>query len=253
MPHMLRVVRTAVLAACVVLALAVVAVAGELYQVGTIQSLGAGDYAGRETVAVLARHGDFGLGTLDGLDGEMVALDGRFYHIDSKGVVRQVRPAEKIPFAQLVYFTGALDLGRVDGMALDALGKALTARLPDPTRFYAVRVDGLFRSVLARAAPAPKKPWPPLAEAIKAQSTFPLHDVAGTLIGIYSPPGVAALAPTGWHFHFLSADRQHGGHALAAQVLVGKARGEQVTQLHVVYPVGATPKGDFARPAAGTE
>jgi hypothetical protein len=33
------------------------------------------------TFEALARHGDFGLGTFDALDGEMIAIDGTFYQI----------------------------------------------------------------------------------------------------------------------------------------------------------------------------
>ena len=41
----------------------------------------AGVYDGDLTYQELARHGDFGLGTFDALDGEMIALDGAFYQI----------------------------------------------------------------------------------------------------------------------------------------------------------------------------
>ncbi len=253
MSHCARAFR-AVFLATVFLAVAVAAAfAATLYQVGTIESLSAGDYAGRETFATLARHGDFGLGTFTDLDGEMLALDGRFYQVKSDGVVRRVSPGEKAPFAQVVFFTGGLDLGRVDGLGLEALGKALAGRLPDPTRFYAVRLDGLFGALTLRSVPAQGRPWPPLAEAVKRQATFPLADVAGTLIGIYSPPGASALSPTGWHFHFLSADGRHGGHVLAATATSVKARGDAVTDLRLVFPEGPTPRGDFAHPAAGTE
>ncbi|WP_428567581.1 MAG: acetolactate decarboxylase [Solidesulfovibrio sp. DCME] len=227
--------------------------AASLYQVGTIESLSAGDYAGRETYAALARHGDFGLGTFTNLDGEMLALDGRFYQVKSDGLVRRASPGQKAPFAQVVFFTGALDLGHLDGLDLAALGQALASRLPDPTRFYAVRVDGLFGALTLRSVPAQHQPWPTLAEAVRRQATFPLTDVAGTLIGIYSPKGTAALSPTGWHFHFLSADGRHGGHVLAATATVAKARGDAVTDLRLVFPEGPTPRGDIAAPAAGTE
>ena len=230
MPRIARVFRAA-LAAAVLVALACAAWAGELYQIGTIEALTAGDYAGRDTFAALARHGDFGLGTFTDLDGEMVALDGRFYQVRTDGVAYPVPPSRRTPFAQVVFFKGSLDLGRVDGLDLAGLGAALAARLPDPTRFYAVRLDGLFATVKTRSVPAQQKPWPPLATAVAAQSVFPL----------------------GWHFHFLTADRKRGGHVLAATVAVAKARGEQVTDLRLVFPAGPTPRLDGPPPAAGTE
>uniref|UniRef100_I2PZH7 Alpha-acetolactate decarboxylase n=1 Tax=Desulfovibrio sp. U5L TaxID=596152 RepID=I2PZH7_9BACT len=227
--------------------------AADLYQVGTIEALGAGDYAGRTTFAVLARHGDFGLGTFADLDGEMVALDGRFYRAGSDGSVREVPPAWTAPFAQVVHFTGSLDLGRVDGLDLAALTATLASRLPDPSRFYAVRVDGLFETLSVRSVPAQPKPWPTLAEAIQGQAVFPLAGVQGTLVGYYTPAGAPALSPPGWHFHFLSADRRQGGHVLAARLGPAKARGDGVTAMTVVFSEHPLPRRDAAKPAPGQE
>ena len=218
-----------------------------------IEALLAGDYAGRETFATLARHGDCGLGTFTDLDGEMVALDGRFYQVKTDGRVYPVAPSRKTPFAQVTHCAGSLDLGRLDGLDLAGLGAELAKRLPDPTRFYVVRLDGLFTAIKTRSVPAQQQPWPPLATACKAQVEFPMQNVAGTMVGVYTPPNVSALSPVGWHFHFLTADRTRGGHVLAATLAVAKARGEQVTDLRVVFPAGPTPRMDGPRPAAGTE
>jgi acetolactate decarboxylase len=50
-----------------------------LFQVSTIDALLAGAYDGDITFKELGKHGDFGLGTFQSLDGEMVELDGSFY------------------------------------------------------------------------------------------------------------------------------------------------------------------------------
>lgn len=65
--------------ALAVFAAALPAHAGEVYQISTISSLLAGGYDGDTTVAELLRHGSFGLGTFNGVDGEMMVLDGRVY------------------------------------------------------------------------------------------------------------------------------------------------------------------------------
>ena len=108
--------------------LAAPARAVELYQVSTIEALTAGLYSPEGSFADLARHGDFGLGTFVDLDGEMVALDGAFYQVKSDGTVHVVPPTAKTPFAEVVFFKGAVDLGRVDGLDLDGLKAALAAR-----------------------------------------------------------------------------------------------------------------------------
>jgi acetolactate decarboxylase len=72
-----------------------------LFQASTIGALLDGAYDGDVTFAELAEHGDLGLGTLNALDGEMIALDGRFYRADASGTIREVDPGERTPFAVL--------------------------------------------------------------------------------------------------------------------------------------------------------
>src|SRR2546427_6845181 len=74
-----------------------------LFQASTIGALLQGAYNGDVTFAELAQHGDLGLGTLNGLDGEMIAVDGRFYRADIDGAVHEVNPSTKTPFAVLVF------------------------------------------------------------------------------------------------------------------------------------------------------
>ena len=56
-----------------------------LYQTSTINALLNGVYDGEVTFQELKEHGNFGLGTVDALDGEMIALDGKFYQIKTDG------------------------------------------------------------------------------------------------------------------------------------------------------------------------
>ena len=75
-----------------------------LFQASTIGALLDGAYEGDLDFAELAEHGDLGLGTLNGLDGEMIALDGRFYRADVDGTVGEVEAATKTPFAVVTRF-----------------------------------------------------------------------------------------------------------------------------------------------------
>lgn len=58
-----------------------------LFQVSTSGSLVEGVCAQAVTCARLLEHGDFGLGTFTGLDGEMVVLDGAIYRVQGNGKV----------------------------------------------------------------------------------------------------------------------------------------------------------------------
>jgi len=75
-----------------------------VYQIGTIRSLLTGVYEGDLRFDELAHYGDFGLGTFDGVSGEMVALDGHFYRIDAEGRAHAVDPEMKTPFAVVAHF-----------------------------------------------------------------------------------------------------------------------------------------------------
>ncbi len=63
-----------------------------LFQTSTIDALLHGEYDGDVDFAELSGRGDFGLGTLEALDGEMVALDGGFYQVKADG-----RPTRSTP------------------------------------------------------------------------------------------------------------------------------------------------------------
>lgn len=74
------------------------------FQVSTLGALNVGVYEGDATLAKLKSHGDFGLGTLEGLDGELVVLNGKFYQIKADGVVYPVANNSKIPFSTVTFF-----------------------------------------------------------------------------------------------------------------------------------------------------
>ena len=75
-----------------------------LTQVGVIDALLAGGYQGSMSLGQLKRFGDFGLGTFDALDGEMVLLDGVIYQIPADGNVRRPPDSLTTPFAQVLRF-----------------------------------------------------------------------------------------------------------------------------------------------------
>src|SRR5215475_12613073 len=70
-----------------------------LFQASTIGALLHGSYDGDLTFAELAERGDLGLGTLNGLDGEMIAIDGEFLRADVDGDVTPIAADAQTPFA----------------------------------------------------------------------------------------------------------------------------------------------------------
>lgn len=199
--------------------------ASELYQVGVIDALLAGAYGGSQTLGTLRGHGTLGLGTFDGLDGEMVVLDGVVYQIPFDGVVRRPAMGVTTPFAQVVRFRpeGAASLPAASNLkALEAaLDAAITAKVGDLSRFAAVRLDADFASLTARSVPRQSPPFRPLAEVAKGQAVFRFEGVRGTLVGLRGPDFVRGLGVPGWHWHFLTQDRTRGGHVLDCALASG--------------------------------
>src|SRR5215208_6759300 len=69
------------------------------FQASTLDSLFAGRLEGDLSFAELAEHGDLGIGTLNAVDGEMIAVDGRFMRADADGAIGDVPPEARTPFA----------------------------------------------------------------------------------------------------------------------------------------------------------
>jgi acetolactate decarboxylase len=199
-----------------------------LFQASTIAALLDGAYEGDLTFAELARHGDLGLGTLNGLDGEMIALDGRFYRADVDGVVAPVSPAARTPFAVVVPFEAGIDVATSD----------LSASLADAASVCAVRFDGEFEALRLRSVPRQEPPYRPLVEVAAEQHVFELREVSGTLLGFRFPDYASGLELTGYHLHFVTDDRRRGGHVLDYKARAGRLRIDPSSDLHVELPPG---------------
>jgi acetolactate decarboxylase len=101
--------------------------AAEAYQVGTISGLISGGYDGDTTVGALLRHGGFGLGTFNGVDGEMMVLDGRVFRGMVDGRARRVPLNERTPFAVVTAFRPRGSMRVIAGQSLPQLQAALDA------------------------------------------------------------------------------------------------------------------------------
>jgi len=208
----------------------------EIFQSSTASALLEGVYDGSMTYAELRRHGDFGLGTFNALDGEMIAFDGGFYQVKSDGIVYPVADDEQTPFATVLFFQPTLRRtlsGPLDYEHLQALVDGL---MEGPNLFYAIRVDGHFATVKARSVPRQEKPYPPLAEVARTQPVFRLADVRGTLVGFRFPDFARGLNVPGFHLHFLTEDRTAGGHVLDVVLVRGELAIDSSARFHLELP-----------------
>jgi len=211
--------------------------AAEAYQVSTISSLLAGGYDGATTIGEMLRHGNFGLGTFNGVDGEMIVLDGQVYRATVDGRAHLVDPSELTPFAVVVPFQPQSSMAVAAGQSLEQLEAALDALPYSASRIFAARVEGKFQTMQIRSEPKQAPPYRPLAEVIKTeQVVHTLDDAQGTLIGFRFPAAASSVNVAGWHFHFLSADKSRGGHVLALTTGDGQALVQEISDLRITFP-----------------
>lgn len=223
-----------------------------LFQVEPIDALMAGLYDGTLPLAELTRHGDFGLGTFDRLDGEMVVLAGVVHQVTADGLVRAANPALTTPFAAVTFFDRDITAPIRKEMNLAALKEFLDGLLPTKNLLYAVRIDGTFSAVQTRSVPAQSKPYRKLVEVTASQPVFELTDVQGTIVGFRCPYYVQGINVPGYHLHFLSADRRRGGHILDCTVKTGEATVDGTAELMLTIPRGGAEfTTDFQPGAAG--
>jgi acetolactate decarboxylase len=206
-----------------------------LFQISTSGALVAGVYSRVVNAKTILDHGDFGLGTFADLNGEMVVLDGRVYQVQGSGRVREAPSDAGAPFAVITRFDPQIDQKIWPFANLAALQAKCDSFRTSGNIFYAFRLDGRFFSIRTRAVSPPEK-GVRLVDAAKSQSEFHFNDIDGTLVGLWSPAFSGAFSIPGYHFHFISKDRQHGGHLLDCAAAKLRLRMEALTNYHLALP-----------------
>ncbi len=218
-----------------------------VYQYSAIGAFMRGGYGGDKRVGDIRRGGDFGLGTFDGIDGEMIALDGKYYQVKTDGKVYKVGDSFCSPFAQVKFFKADRQVVIDKAMNIDELKSFLSGVLGTKNVFFALRIDGEFSYVKTRSIGLQDKPYRAFGEVSKEQSVFELKDVKGVVVGFYSPEYFPEVSPPGYHFHFLRADRSAGGHVLDLRIQKGVVVIDRSTGLDLELPDDETFLGlDFS-------
>ena len=168
----------------------------KLFQVSTLNDLMLGDYNGTCSVKELLKHGDTGIGTYDGLDGEAIILNGKAYDGRANGVVSEMSEEDSLPFTTVEDFK-----------------TLLSKELVSTNYFYMIKMEGKF-NVRVRSCFKQDKPYEPLYKVAKDQREFEYHDIEGYVVGVFCPNYVEGMNLPGWHIHFISKDLTKGGHIL---------------------------------------
>lgn len=225
---------------------------GELFQTSLMAALLGGVYEGTLTYGELHQHGDFGLGTFNDLDGEMVGFDGVFYQLRSDGSATPVKDDEKTPFAVVTFFTAEQQWRVEEAISRASLQEVIEAA-SDSNLFTAVKVTGVFDRMTTRTVQRQHKPYPPLTDAVAHQAENSFENVSGTLAGFRTPSFAQGIGVAGFHLHFLREDMHAGGHALDYVLRTGTVEIQTLRSFHVELPDSSEfLKTDLSGPSVDT-
>ena len=173
-----------------------------IYQHGTLGGLMQDLMEGTEKIGTLSNYGNFGLGTLEGSNGEVIFLDGIIYHADETGKINQLSGGELTPYAAVTNFES----------------------------------DANYSLSNVRVAPKQEKPYPRFVDIARNQPEFEAEDITGTIVGFFTPGLFHGAAAAGFHLHFISDDRKFGGHVLDFQLSEGSVNLMELAEFRQHFP-----------------
>lgn len=227
-----------------------------LFQVSTLQALQEACYDGVLGLTDLRKRGNFGIGTFEGLDGEMVIASDEVWQVKADGTIQRVSDTVRVPFSNVswgelpsisvrsthAYPSRNSTLGAFANLSV--LQAQVLQKIDNPNLPWLVVAEGEFLQVQTRSVPGQQKPYPRLIDVVKKQSVFRTEKVRGVLVGFWFPEYFKGINLPGFHLHFLSDDRKAGGHLLEIAATEGV--------LLAVYPkanfqMHLPDTGDFAK------
>lgn len=186
-----------------------------LFTAGLANTLIGGLYDGYYKYSDLKKHGNFGLGAPDKLDGEILILDGKIYQTQHSGKTFEVQDTAKTPFSVVNFFKVDKSIKIKREMNKNQLFQYLDSVLVNLNGMYAIHLRGDFKYIKTRAfPPVDKKPYTPLAQMLSKQAFFEFKNQKGDFVGHRLPPYMEGANIAGYHLHFISDKKDKGGHII---------------------------------------
>lgn len=207
-----------------------------VYQTSTIGALLAGIYDGEVTITELLTHGDFGLGTFNRLDGEMLVLDGVCYHLRADASITVADGDDLTPFAVVTWFYADTTISIASRTTRTELLAMIDRAVSSANLIHAIRITGSFAHVRTRTVVAQAVPYPPLTKATAEEPITDFAHLPGTLAGFRMPDYEQGISVAGYHFHFIDDHRRRGGHALDFELHGGEIAVCSSSELHLSVP-----------------
>ncbi|EKD71077.1 MAG: alpha-acetolactate decarboxylase [uncultured bacterium] len=206
--------------------------ANTLFQVGNPSALFAGAIEGNTTYREIKQHGNFGLGTFNGIKGEMIAINGMFYQILQDGKTVPVNLDWKTPFAQVINFKPTLFADIQETENYTRLKAAISNAINNKNIPYAVKIDGKFNFITMRS----RTPRSALNTKAIHENIYTANNVSGTLVGFWFPDYLMNIGAPGFHFHFISNDKKLSGHVMDISVQHAQVSIQQINDIFLLFP-----------------
>lgn len=186
-----------------------------IWHYSMIDAMRRGIYEGTHTVKELKTHGDFGLGTFNHLNGELIALDGIIYRIPPNGKVEVASENLKSPFTSLTYFKADFVKTLSFTGSFEELQSKVQELLTTQNLPYAIKIEGTWAEIIVGGAnPVSPEDTTELATLMKVRPQYKAINMKGTMVGYFTPSLLSNVDLSPFHFHFISDDRKFAGHLM---------------------------------------
>ncbi len=212
----------------------------KMYQVSTLQALMLGYSRAVISVSELLKHGNIGLGTFADVDGEMIVLGGSCYRAMENGDVAAAEPERGVPFSTVCTMQDSTPIAFGSTNSIEELKTALNNIIDAQfglNSMHMARIDGEFEIVDARSESGFESVHVDLKTILgKTQKAFKFESITGTLVCVYFPDYMDGINASGWHLHFISDDRKHGGHVFDIIMKSGKGQISKINSIELKLP-----------------
>lgn len=210
-----------------------------IWQIMPSMAFKTGLYGGVTTIAKARYHGNFGLGQFAALDGELIVHDGQFVRARADGSVKQADDADELCFAQLCFYEPTNFGDAPANVDKKSFGSILSQLLAYQNSFCAFRIMGTFAQVVPSAPPPMPKPYPRFDQVGPLRKSFPAENIAGCIVGYYSPVFMDEVGVAGYHFHFVSDNQKVAGHVDSFKLAKGRVDAARIDHFTITLPTDA--------------
>lgn len=212
-----------------------------VFQASTLSAAMLGDFSAALDVRELKARGTVGIGTFEGLGGELILLDGEAWNGHASGRALPLADDAPLSFAMAARFAPDADLGGkplpIEGCASFAdFARRLDETLTSPNRIAVLRTRCFAKRAVFRSVGDAQKPWQRLAAYAALQKVFSIENEWADLVGFRFPKHLAGVNMPGWHIHLITADRRTGGHLLDLEAERMAAERMTASGLELLFP-----------------